>query len=62
MTTRICRCGDPRDDHEDGGKCSHAACGCDSFRRRPAVADEAESWLASRTPGTGQGAARGEHS
>ena len=61
MTTpsppRLCRCGDPKTHHERGsGPCSrdlHPGCGCDSFQDRPAVGDEAERWLASRTPGQG---------
>lgn len=51
---RLCLCGHPESDHwatTGDTSCMHRACGCDSYRKRPAVGDEAERWLASRTPG-----------
>lgn len=49
-----CLCSHDRDRHsrDDKGKlsCDISACGCGSYRPRPAVADEAEAWLAGRTP------------
>ena len=50
-----CLCSHPKTHRERGsGPCIrdlHPGCGCGSYRRRPSTGDEAERWLASRTPG-----------
>ena len=49
-----CLCSHPETHHDRGsGPCIrdlHPGCGCDSFRERAGVGDEAERWLASRVP------------
>lgn len=58
-----CRCSHPAADHGSRGlrRCSlilHPGCHCDEYRPRPAAGDEAEAWVAARTP-AGEDAAMG---
>lgn len=54
-----CLCSHPSAHHGSRGDrhCSrilHPGCYCDEFRPRAPVADEAEEWLAARTPAAGE--------